>query len=133
MGGVLTHLTVALIGAGLVYWHYHKILYASGFFIGQIIPDAIKFGITGLRYGTISFERIVTYPLFWTLEGIFGSLLNWFILFVVVVGIMFTLLKLKKIQYVHFIKTFYFMFYLTVGVYIHLVIDMLYEEPSYWL
>ena len=53
MPGVLSHLTAALIGFWIVFFIFrkseNKLFYGFAFIIGTIIPDAIKFGIPGIK------------------------------------------------------------------------------------
>ena len=133
MGGVLTHLIVGFVGAGIVYFFYREIFHSLGFFVGQILPDAIKFGIPGVLNSSYKFNEIIAMDLFWTLNGITNSVLLWGIIFGTIVIVSYGLWKIERISYLTFIKIFYFSFYLIVGVYLHLGIDFIYLEKSYWI
>jgi len=133
MAGLLTHLAVSLILFLIVVVLFRKFWYGFAVFIGQIIPDAVKFGITGIKLRTLSPNIIIKDALFWKLESLMTDYYTWVILGIFIVMASFFLYYLKKLkkQQVSDIRWGYLFF--IIGVVIHLIIDVYIIEKSYWI
>ncbi|GBE20044.1 MAG TPA: hypothetical protein ENG87_02380 [Candidatus Pacearchaeota archaeon] len=132
MGGLLTHLGIALAGLLVGYLGFKKASYGWSFFAGHIIPDALKFGITGLKLWTISPGRIIGDSLFWKIEALSSNYNLWIILGIFVIALSFFLYHIHKIRKSE-MKTINrsYIFFLA-GVFIHLIVDIFVIEKSYW-
>ena len=133
MAGLLTHLAVSTLLFGIVLLVFRKFWYGFAIFIGQLTPDVIKFGVTGLKLGTTSPNAIIKDGLFWKLEALTSSYNTWVNVgvFILVVSLfLWHLNKLKKEQ-VKEINWSYLMF--AIGVAVHLIIDIFIIEKSYWI
>lgn len=141
MAGLLTHLTIGLIGFVVIsllfkrkYWRY---VYGATFFIGQLMPDIIKFGVTGLYIENFSFSAIFKSPLFYTLDNYFGyheaGFFFWILLAVFSLiffsGLAFFKFMKKKEAEGIIIATILF----SIGALIHLVIDLFVIEKNVWI
>lgn len=133
MAGLLTHLGIAFAGFLVGYLAFKKFSYGSSFFIGHLIPDVLKFGITGIKLGTTSFNNIVRDGLFWKIESIASNYNLWIILGILIIASSFFLYHIHKIRKsdMRTINRSYIFF--IAGVFIHLIIDILIIEKSYWI
>jgi len=132
MAGLLTHLGISLF-LFLVLMIFKKPLLGFSIAMGQIIPDAVKFGITGIKIRTFSPGLIMKDKLFWELESLMSNYYTWVILGIFIVLLSFFLYYLRKIkkQQVKDINWNYFMF--VIGVIIHLIVDVFLIETNYWV
>ncbi|MCK5449897.1 hypothetical protein KAI32_03455 [Candidatus Pacearchaeota archaeon] len=133
MPGILTHLTVAFIGAVIIYFISRKKVYSFAFVFGTIIPDAIKFGIPGLMSNTINFYTILADPLYGKLSPIMDSFEFWIILcgLVFLIGYLllgFEFIDKKKAKTIFISNTISF-----IAIAIHLIMDIFIIEKSYWI
>jgi len=133
MAGLLTHLIISfvLFVIGLII--FRKLLYGFSIAIGQLVPDVVKFGVTGIKLKTLSPSLIMKDSLFWKLESLMSNYYTWVILGIFIVLFSFFLYysrKMKK-QGLKEINWSYFLF--VIGVIIHLVVDLVIIEHSYWI
>lgn len=133
MAGLLTHLGISLALFIVTSLIFRKSIYGISVAIGQLIPDAIKFGITGIKLKTLSPTVIISDDLFWELEFLMNDYHTWVILGIIVVLSSFFLYYFRKIkkQKAKEINWNYLIF--VIGVIIHLIIDLLIIETSYWI
>ena len=133
MAGLLTHLIISSVLLAIVMIISRKWVYGVSIFIGQIIPDAVKFCITGIKLRTFSPNLILKDDLFWTLEGLMSNYHTWVILgiFIVLSSFFFYHLKDLKKESLKEINWGYLLF--VIGITIHLVIDVFIIEKSYWI
>jgi len=132
MAGLTTHLIIALIGGLIILFSFKQWKWGLGFFIGQLAPDSIRFGITGLFNGTLDFGKIITKPLFWTLS--FTHYYSaWTLFFALIFVVLYFLLKKKKINKKQFKEWFIADAILLLGVIVHLIVDKFIIEKSFWI
>ncbi len=133
MAGLLTHLIISSLLFLIAVVLFRKLRYGFAIFIGQLVPDLIKFGVTGIKLKTASPDTIINDGLFWKLEALTSSYHTWVNLGVFILSaslFLYYLKKLKKEQ-VKEINLSYLL--LVIGVAIHLVIDIFIIEKSYWI
>lgn len=141
MAGLLTHLTISLVGFILIAfifktrgWRY---AYGGAFFIGHLLPDIIKFGITGIYINDFSYRAILRSSLFYTLDNYFGFHETGFFFWIMLV--LFSLIFFSALAFFKFMrktkaKNFIITtILLSAGALIHLVIDILIIEKNYWI
>ena len=137
MPGLLTHLSVAFFGALLLYFIFYKskskLIYGLAFAIGNIIPDLIDFGILGIQQGSLNPAEIMHNPSFLALAILGHTFLNWVITAFVVIIIVFILYKFDKISKKSLITIVISAVLLLLGVFIHIKLDGLIIETSYWI
>lgn len=137
MPGVLSHLTAALIGFWIVFFIFkknkNKLFYSFAFVFGTIIPDAIKFGIPGIKLETASYYKILQDPLFSLLDSYTHIWITWFVLGIIVLVISLIIYKLDWIKNKTFkkINIGYLIFF--IAIIIHLIMDFYIKEKSYWI
>jgi hypothetical protein len=132
MPGLLTHLIVSAIGFLLASLIFRNWKYGAAFVTGQLIPDVVRFGVTGLVNGTLNFGEITSKPLFWTLSFTHYSL-TWSVVFALIFVVLFCLYKSKKIKLKQFRQWFVMNLIFLTAVMIHLLLDILIIEKSYWI
>lgn len=133
MPGILTHLTVAFIGAIIIYFVSRKKIYSFAFVFGTIIPDAIKFGVPGLKLGTINFYTILASPLYGVISPITDSIWTWVIVCGLVFFIGYLLGELEVISWKDVKGLFFSNIICFVAIAIHLIMDIFIIEKYYWL
>ncbi len=133
MAGLLTHLGIALIGgliAGLIFNHWK---YGVAFGFGHLIPDLIDFGIPGLLMGSANPAEIMSHPWFYPLMLLGHTWWHWVLFGILIFLTALLLYKLKKIKKNTFTCTVLILISFLIGVMIHLIIDILIIERSYWV
>ncbi len=133
MPGLLTHLIASAVGFLAVLLIFRNWKYGLVSVAGQLIPDTIKFGVTGLIYWTDDFHEILSHHIYWVLNEITHHVYIWIGLFVLVFFISLILYKKKKINKKKFksIMIANAVFFATII--IHLILDMIIIEKSYWI
>lgn len=132
MPGVLTHLSVALAGCLIATLFFRNYKYGLAFATGHLIPDIIRFGVTGITNGTLNFGEITSKALFWKLSFTHYTI-TWIIVFVIIFAVIFGLYKFKKINKKRFKEWFFANLLFFIGVVLHLILDALIIEKSYWV
>lgn len=133
MAGLLTHLGISTLLFVLVFVIFRKFWYGFAIFIGQLIPDAVKFGITGIKLGTTSPNAIIRDALFWELESLMSSYFTWVALGIFIILLSFFLLYFKKLKKQQFEEINWSYLFFVAGVIIHLTIDVFIIERGYWI
>jgi hypothetical protein len=132
MGGLLTHVGIALFGFLIILAISRKWKFGIAFAIGQLAPDVIRFGLTGLLDEKFTFGEIVQDSLFWKL-AFTHYLVAWVVVFLVVAGILFVLYKKNKLKKEKFKKWVIADAVFLLAIIIHLIIDALVIEKSFWI
>ena len=133
MPGALVHIAAGILCSLIVHFIHLKWEYSLSIFIGNIIPDVIKFGITGLS------ERNLNPALINTRSGVCRFLsettssfnlwftLGFFVLAVTLLLYHYHIIKKKKMEEYSELYGF-----LLIGIVLHLIMDALFSESS-WL
>jgi hypothetical protein len=134
MGGLLTHLIVALAGFLIGTFIFKNYKYGLAFAFGQLISDLIDFGIAGIKQGSLNPAKIMTNPWFQPLEILGHTWWHWIIFGSIFLIIIECLYKFKKISNKAFKTWFIILIFFLIGVAIHiLIIDPFIIERSYWI
>jgi hypothetical protein len=139
MGGLLTHLSIAIIGAIVLilifYKSKYKWIYASSFFLGSLIPDLVDFGIAGLMIGSIDPTVIMYDKWFNPLAHFSHNFWNWFIIAGLIISVVTILhwaskkIMSRKLIAVAIIASILFL----IAIVIHLNIDFYIQEVHWWI
>lgn len=133
MAGLTTHLAVVLV-FGIGIWIFSKKwYYGAAFGVGHLIPDLISFGITGIRQRSLNPGIIMTNSWFSPLATFSHNPINWIILITSIWIVLVVLYSFKKIEKKTFANSILSLVFFIVGVIIHLVMDKLIIETSYWI
>lgn len=132
MPGLLTHLIASVIGFIAIGFLFKSYKYGLVFAIGQLIPDIIRFGVTGVVNKTLDFGEIISKPLFWTLS--FTHYVSfWIAISALIFAVIFGIYKAKKINKKRFKKWIIADGIFLASIIIHLILDALIIEKSYWI
>lgn len=133
MGGLLTHVSIALIGGLAFGFAFKNWKYGAAFAFGQFIPDMIDFGILGVIMGSLNPAEIMTHPWFQPLAQLGHTFVNWIIFGLIVFVIIIGLYHYDKIKYKTYKSSFIALITFLTGVAVHLIIDKLIIEKSPWI
>ena len=133
MAGLTTHLIICFVGFVIAYIIFKNWKYGFAFVLGHLIPDLISFGITGIKQKSMDPGVIMTNPLFGTLAGFSHNPFNWIIIATVIWVGALLLYNFKKISEKNFLGTILALVLFIIGTTLHLIIDKLIIETSYWI
>lgn len=133
MGGVLSHVAIGLLSAAIIHLIHYKLEFSAATFIGNILPDTLKFGLSGIINGTINLAMIVKSGSYTTIQPLAEGASAWFTIgfFIFATTIFlyhYHIIKKKRME--EYDELFIF---LIIGVILHLLLDFFYQEPSPWL
>ncbi len=132
MPGVILHILIGLLSAAIVHKRHMRLEFSIAVFLGNLVPDAITFGISAVVQGTIKVFSIKQDSLFSKLVSTAYSPSNWFTL-----GF-FLLLLTTFLYHYHVIKKKKLWEYeelyvfLLIGILTHLIMDVLIIEKGPW-
>ena len=133
MAGLTTHLVIVFV-FGIAIWIFSKKwYYGAAFGLGHLIPDLISFGITGLKQKSLNPGVIMTNPWFSPLAAFSHNAFNWLIILLVLWLVFVFLYSFKKIDRKKFSTYILVLVYFIIGVILHLIVDKLIIEKSYWV
>jgi hypothetical protein len=132
MPGAIPHITVGLLSAFAIHLKHFKLEYSLAIFLGNLLPDMIKFGFSAIKQGTFAIfiinqdgfyqvlSKLTTNPANWFTIGFFILLLATFLYH-------YHVIKKKKLWEYEELYVF-----LLLGVITHLIMDVLIIEKGPW-
>lgn len=134
MAGLLTHLTIALVGFLIGTFIFKNYRFGLAFLIGSLIPDLLDFGLAGIQQGSLDPSVIMTNQYFRPL-AIFGhTFWHWIAISLLVFLIILWFYNQKRVSKKVLENTFIAIIFFLLGVGIHILIaDVLIIETSYWI
>jgi hypothetical protein len=133
MPGLIVHVLAGLFSAIIVHLIHFRLAYSAAIFIGNLLPDIIKFGGAAIKQATLNVFSIKQDSLYHTLDAIAYSPENWFTLGFFVFAVALFLFHFHYIRK----KTMeeYDLLYvcLLIGVFMHLVMDVFIHETGPWI
>lgn len=139
MAGLLTHLSFGFAGFLIIWFTFYKskpkskIMYGSAFIIANILPDLVDFGVLGIEMGSLNPDKIMQNPLFDAFALWGHTFSNWLIIAFVVMAIALLLYEIGKISKESLAAAGISTILVLVGISIHLRLDVLIQEKSYWI
>ncbi|MEK6918360.1 MAG: hypothetical protein AABW51_05425 [Nanoarchaeota archaeon] len=139
MGGLLTHLSAGIIGAVIIYFAFYrfhtkeKIIFGLVFILGNLLPDLVDFGILGVEMGSLNPSEIMKNPLFDAFALWGHTFSNWAVIALVFWVVVFLIYEFEKISKKTLIVMIISTILILIGILIHLKIDVLVIEKSYWI
>ena len=133
MGGLLTHLAIGGIAAIIVHLLHYKLEFSLSIFVGNLLPDTIKFGLTALKQLTWKIFYVEKDAFYHKLAVETASYANWFAVgFFVIVSawLLYHYHVIKKKKMFEYDELYVF---LLAGVILHLMTDSLVIENGPWL
>jgi hypothetical protein len=133
MPGALVHLFAAVLCLGIIHLIHFKWEYSLAAFVGNFIPDVIKFGFSAILQSTINVFGVAQDSNYVFLNAITSSYSNWFSLGFFLFGVTlllyhFHIVKKKKMEEYDELYGF-----LLVGIILHLIMDVLFIEQGVWI
>ena len=133
MAGIIEHLFVAILCMFVVHVIHFKWEFSWAIFIGNFLPDIVKFGPTALKQGVWSLAQVVQDPFYRSLSDFSGSPSTWFSAGFLVLGSTMMLFHHHHISMKSMKEYDELYVFLLVGIIIHLIMDVLIIEQSIWL
>jgi|SRR3989344_3326847 len=139
MAGLATHLSAGLLGAIIIHFLFYKskpklkLWYGLAFIIANILPDLVDFGVLAIKTWNFNPSEIMKNPLFDTLAVFGHTFSNWSIMALVILAIFLFLYEIEKIEKKTLIMVITFIALILLGIFIHLRLDILIIEGSYWI
>ena len=133
MAGLLTHLSIALVGFIIGTFIFKNYKYGLAFLLGQFMPDLISFGITGTFQKSLNPSIIMTNKLFASMAFLGHTFIHWIVFGLIVFAIILILYKTKKITKEKYKTLFFMLIFFLIGIAIHLIVDVFVIETSYWI
>jgi len=133
MPGALVHLAVAAACLLIVHFIHYKWEYSLSVFVGNLLPDTIKFGFSAIKQGTINLFHVKQDATYSLLNQITSSYANWFTFGFFIFGLTMLLyhfhyIKKKKMDEYNELYVF-----LLIGIVVHLILDVLFIENGPWI
>lgn len=133
MGGIIIHTIVALLCLLIVQLIHFKWEFSLSIFVGNFLPDVIKFGFSAIKQGTFQIFEVEQDSFYHFLNSVTSDLNILFTLgfFTFGTGLWlyhFHYIKKKKMEEYDELYVF-----LLIGIIIHLILDALFVESSIWL
>jgi uncharacterized protein YacL len=133
MAGLTTHLVISLVGFFITLLILRNWKYGAAFVIGNLSPDLISFGITGIREGSLNPAIIMTNSWFYPLAMFGHNFFYWIIFVVIILVIALISYSFKKLSKKNFTMIILLLVCLIIGVAFHLLFDIWIQETSYWI
>lgn len=133
MPGVLTHTIVAIVCLIVVHLIHFKWEYSYSIFIGNFLPDVIKFGFSGIKQGTLAIFKVKKDSFYQFLSILTSNPANWFTIGFFIFGttlLLYHFHYIKKKGMEEYDELYVF---LLIGIIIHLILDVLIIETSIWI
>ena len=133
MAGGIVHISAAILCAVAIHMIHFKWEYSYAIFIGNLLPDAMKFGLTALKQSTLDMFHVQKSDAFYKfMSNNTSDWSNWFSLgfFVLAVSLFlyhYHFIKKKRLEEYSELYGF-----LLAGILIHLVIDIFVIEKGIW-
>jgi hypothetical protein len=132
MPGILVHLGTALVCFLIVHFIHFRMEFSLSVFIGNFIPDVVKFGFSGIKQMTFDLLKIKHDDTYNFLNAITSSPANWFALGMFLFGMTiflydFHVIKKKTMREYDELYVF-----LVVGIVLHIIMDFFFIERGIW-
>ncbi len=137
MAGLTTHIIISISLFFIIFLVSRKWYYGVAAFFGQLMPDIIKFGVTGIVIKNFSYNKILKTPLFYTLDhytGYYFAGYFFWIMLVVFSALLFSMLvsfKFIKKQRARQIVISTIIF--SISAIMHLILDIFIIEKNPWI
>ena len=132
MPGAIPHILIGLLSAAIVHRRHMRLEFSIAVFLGNLLPDVIKFGISAVKQGTLAVFYVKQDGFYNFLSKLASSTANWF-----TIGF-FTLLLITFLYHYHVIRKKKLWEYeelyvfLLIGIITHLIMDALFIEKGPW-
>lgn len=132
MAGALLHLVAGLICAVIVHRKHLKLEFSNAIFIGNLLPDVVKFGVSSIFYNTLDTEFLVRTPIFSFIGPITNNINTWIILSVFILAFTFFLYHYHFIKKKKMREYSELVIFLLIGIIVHIIFDFIFSETGVW-
>ena len=132
MAGALIHLSIALFSALIVHLRHMKFEFSIMIFIGNLLPDTIKFGFSAVKQLTWNVFGIEQDGFYHSLAYWTSNVANWFTLGFFVFAVMLFLYHFHYVKKKTMEEYDELYIFLLVGVITHIILDLLIVEKGIW-
>ena len=132
MAGGLIHIGVGLFSAALVHIRHMKFEFSIMIFIGNLLPDAIKFGFTAIKQLTWNVFGVEQDGFYYSLSSLTDNLANWFSLGFFVFAVMLFLYHFHYVKKKTMEEYDELYIFLLVGIITHIILDLVIIEQGIW-
>lgn len=132
MPGAIPHILIGLLSAAIVHKKHMRLEFSIAVFLGNLLPDVIKFGISAVAQGTIKVFYVKQDSLYHSLDAITYNPGNWFtfgFFALLLCTFLFHYHVIKKKKLWEYEELYIF---LLIGILTHLVMDALFIEKGPW-
>src|SRR3989344_550789 len=133
MPGALIHVAVALLCALVVHLRHFRLEFSNAIFIGNLLPDVIKFGAAMLYSRTVDPMAIDRGWLYRTLAEQTSAYTVWFTLGFFLLALLIFLYHFHIVQKKKMEEYAELWGFLLLGILTHLVLDAFFTEQGPWV
>src|SRR3989344_396321 len=123
MGGVLTHTIIGIVIALIVHFMHYRLEFSLAAFVGNLLPDALKFGITAIKQDSF-YQFLAVHT---------SNYANWFSLGFFIFALMVLLYHYHIIKKKKMFEYDELYFFLLIGIVMHLITDAIVIESNAWI
>lgn len=132
MAGALIHLGIALFSALIVHLRHMKFEFSIMIFIGNLLPDVIKFGFSAIKQLTWNVFGIEQDAFYHSLSYWTSNLGNWFSLGFFVFALMLFLYHFHYVKKKTMEEYDELYIFLLIGIITHIILDLIIIEQGIW-
>ena len=132
MPGAIPHIAAGLLSAAIVHKKHMKLEFSLAIFIGNLLPDVLKFGLAALKQGTLAIFNVKHDSTFYLWDSISSNPANWFSLgffLLLLSGFFYHYHVIKKKKLWEYEELYVF---LLIGIFTHIIMDALFIEKGPW-
>lgn len=133
MAGIITHFLAALFSLTVVHILHFKWEYSLSIFIGNFIPDAIKFLFSAIKQGSLQIFNIKKDSFYHWINTFTSDPSNWMSLGFFIMTITLFLYHYHYIQKKKMFEYDELYIFFIIGIFTHLIIDFFFIESSIWI
>ena len=132
MPGAIVHIIAGLLSAAIVHYRHLRLEFSLAIFIGNLLPDAIRQGISAIAQGTVKVFSVKQDRLYGFLSSTTNNTTNlftlgFFLLLLITFLYHYHVIKKKKLWEYEELYIF-----LLIGIITHLIMDALIIEKGPW-
>ncbi|HLC66482.1 MAG TPA: hypothetical protein VJK52_02475 [Candidatus Nanoarchaeia archaeon] len=133
MPGALIHVAVGLLCAFIVHLRHFRLEFSNAIFIGNLLPDVIKFGAAMLYSRTLDPMKIDRGYLYQMLAENTSAYTVWFTIGFFLLAVLIFLYHFHVVQKRKMEEYAELWGFLLLGIIVHLVLDALFVEQGPWI
>ena len=133
MAGAIPHIVIGLISAIAIHFMHFRYEFSMAVFLGNLLPDAIKFGVSTIVQGTFLFFKIEQDALYWAMAEVTSSFGYWITMLVFTIALTSVLWDHKYVKKREMKEINEIWGFLVIGIITHLIMDTFILEGNWIL